>query len=156
MAAAVVRVMVDLEGVLSPLEYAAGVAKLERIGYDVVSSPSSNLPDRAREIELIIEDDDGGLDAHAHADACAEAFGTDARLGVITYISRGTDDDALGVLRRFGLTGDVAREIVDGEDEVVTVTITPGEARRVPESRLHTALEAALNCDVRIVMPTAR
>jgi hypothetical protein len=30
-------------------------------------------------------------------------------------------------------------------------TLPTADRRRVPESRLHTALEAALNCEVRIV-----
>jgi hypothetical protein len=34
----------------------------------------------------------------------------------------------------------------------VVATISRADSRRVPESRLHTAFEAALNCEVRIVI----
>jgi hypothetical protein len=150
---AVVRVMVDRDGELSPLHFAEGVADLEGLGYYVVSSPPQFLPPRRREVELIIEDG-RELDRDRYVTDCALAFGTEAALGVITYISRGTDEDAMGVLRRFGVKGDLVREFIDGTDEVVTITIVPEDRVRVPESRLRTALEAALNCDVRIVMPT--
>jgi hypothetical protein len=145
--------MVDGPGALSALQFSAGVAALERRGYTVVSSPPQHLPERKREIELIVDDEGGELRADNHAVACAEAFGTEVQLGVVTYISRGTDDDASGVLRRFGLRGYVEREVIDGDDEVVTVTIAPEDGVRVPESRLRTALEAALNCEVRLVLP---
>lgn len=144
--------MVDADGVLPPLRFAAGVARLEGQGYEVVASPPQHLPERRREIELIIEDDGGELALDGCRSACARAFGTPASLGVVTFISRGTDDDARGVLRRFGVRGEVEREVLDGDDAVVTVTIAREDLGRVPESRLHTALEAALNCDVRIVL----
>ncbi len=41
---------------------------------------------------------------------CAKAFGTCPVPGVVTYVSRGTDDDAHGVLAGFGLTGEIDRE----------------------------------------------
>jgi hypothetical protein len=145
--------MVDEIGALSALQFSAGVARLEGLGYTVVSSPPQHLPDRRREVELIVDDQGGNLDTTEYARACATAFGTEVQLGVVTYISRGTDDDALGVLRRFGLRGDVVREVLDADDEIVTVTIAREDGARVPESRLRTALEAALNCDVRLVVP---
>ncbi len=62
-----------------------------------------------------------------------------------------TNEDARGILEGFGIGGQVSRT-VDGDDELVTVTVAGPDLRRVPESRLHTALEAALNCEVRIVI----
>jgi len=81
---------------------------------------------------------------------CANAFGTQAEPGVLTFISRGTDDDALGVLAGFGLTGDIER--VPGDDglDVIHVTLRKADLERIPESRVHTALEASLNCEVHI------
>lgn len=146
MPTAVVRVVVDAEGRLSQAEYYAAVKRLRSSGYEVVVSESEHLPATNREVELIV---DGGS-PEDHARACGEAFGTDTRLGVVTYISRGTDDDARGVLRRFGVPGEVRRE-VQGEEDVVVVTIARPDLGRVPESRLHTALEAALNTEVRIL-----
>lgn len=151
MATAVVRVMVDAEGRLAPADYVAGVELLGDLGFDVIASPLEHLPERRREIELIVHGDEAELRTDSHLAACARAFGTDATLGVVTYISRGTDEDARGVLQRFRVAGDVRREF-SGDEEIVTVTIRRADLGRVPESRLHTALEAALNCEVRITV----
>ena len=86
---------------------------------------------------------------------CAEAFGVSVRPGPVTYVSRGTDADAESVLARFGLQGRIRREISDDDGDVVTVTVSSTDMRRVPESRLHTALEAALNAEVRIELVAA-
>ncbi|WP_460847075.1 hypothetical protein [Phytohabitans suffuscus] len=148
MRTAVVRVVVDRAGTLSAGEYEEGLRRLRERGTDVVASPAERLPDRNREIELIV----AGLDLAdlpKHVTLCAESFRTPAEAGVVTYISRGTDDDAHGVLAAFKVAGRVVRE-VRGDEEVVTVTLSAADLRRVPESRLHTALEAALNCEVRI------
>jgi hypothetical protein len=70
---------------------------------------------------------------------------------VVTFVSRGTDDDAHGVLAGFGVTGEITRvQDADGFD-VVSVTLRESDLERVPESRIHTALEASLNCEVRIL-----
>jgi hypothetical protein len=49
-----------------------------------------------------------------------------------------------------GLSGDIER--VSGDDgwDVVHVTLRNSDLERVPESRVHTALEASLNCEVHI------
>jgi hypothetical protein len=139
---AVVRVVVDADGSLTPDEFASGLSSLRDQGFEVLSAPIDRLAERRREVELIVE----GPVASDYVDICAKAFGTVARLGVITYISRGTDEDAEGVLSRFGLAGLVERS----DENVVTVTLPVTERRAVPESRLLTALEAALNCEVRL------
>lgn len=113
-------------------------------------STSASIPSSARSSAAC--GDWPSLDTRTASDACTRAFGVEPGLGVITYVSGGTDDDARGVLQRFGIGGHIHREFLDGNDEVVTVTIAQSDVRRVPESRLHTALEAALNCDVRIVL----
>ncbi|GAA2120743.1 hypothetical protein [Actinomadura napierensis] len=142
--------MIDPDGRLAAGAYEAGLRALEYSGLEVIAGPAGRLPERRREIELIVEDGGGELRTGPYLDECRAAFGVEPELGVITYVSRGTDDDALGVLRRFGLSGEVVRTVEDDE-EVVTVAIPRDAGRRVPESRLHTALEAALNCEVRIV-----
>jgi len=149
MRTAVVRVVVDRDGTLPAAAYDAGLRRLRERGAEVVASPPHRLPDRNREIELIVEGLDPA-DIPKHVTLCAEAFGIPATAGVVTYISRGTDADAQGVLAGFRVTGHVTRH-TEGDEEVVTVTLDPHDLRRVPESRLHTALEAALNCEVRIV-----
>jgi hypothetical protein len=144
MPTAVVRVVVDVDGILTPDEFASGLDGLRGLGLEVISAPIDRLAERRREVELIVQ---GPVTSSAeYVEVCARAFGIGARPGVITYISRGTDEDAEGVLSRFGLTGRVQRS---GE-EVVTVTLPADRRRAVPESRLHTALEAALNCEVRL------
>ncbi len=82
---------------------------------------------------------------------CAKAFGTAPIPGVVTYVSRGTDDDAHGVLAGFGLTGEITRTPGDDGLDIVHVTLRKADLDRIPESRIHTALEASLNCEVRIL-----
>jgi hypothetical protein len=114
-----------------------------------VTAPDSSAG--RRELHLLMSGDDADVLRARAQRLCADAFGAPPRLGVLTYLSRGTDDDAKGVLAGFGLTAEVSR--AEGEDgvDVVTVRLPRAELDRVPESRVHTALEAALNCDVRIV-----
>ncbi len=81
---------------------------------------------------------------------CAKAFATAPVPGVVTFVSRGTDDDAHGVLAGFGLTGDIVRTPGDDGFDIVDVTLREADLERIPESRIHTALEASLNCEVRI------
>ena len=81
---------------------------------------------------------------------CAKAFGTTPTPGVVTYVSRGTDDDAHGVLAGFGLTGEITRTPGDDGLDIVHVTLRRADLERIPESRIHTALEASLNCEVHI------
>ena len=54
------------------------------------------------------------------------------------------------MLAGFGLTGDVER--VPGEEgwDIITVTLRKTDLERIPESRIHTALEASTNCEVLI------
>jgi uncharacterized membrane protein len=68
----------------------------------------------------------------------------------VTYLSRGTNDDAIGVLAGFGLVGDMTRTVGGEGWDIVTVHLAEADLRRVPESRIQTALEASLNCEVRI------
>jgi hypothetical protein len=118
-------------------------------GIEVLENNLAAMPTGRREVEMLMVGDAEDLKATAVA-LCAKAFGTDPEPGVLTYISRGTDDDAHGVLAGFGVTGDVER--VTGADgwDVVNVTLRKVDLERIPESRIHTALEASLNCEVHI------
>lgn len=150
MRTAVLRVVIDADGVLDGQAYETGLRRLRDLELEIVASPAERLPSAQREIELIVADDDLQERQQSYVELCEHAFGQPAQLGVVTYISRGTDDDAAGVLRGFGIDGSVQRSVGD-EYDLVTVTVEAIDLRRVPESRLHTALEAALNCDVEIV-----
>ena len=154
MRTAVVRVGVDRTGELGPAQLRDGMARLRELaaaaGFDVVDNDLAGLPAQRREVELLKAGDDPVELERQAVELCANAFGTTPAPGVLTYISRGTDDDAHGVLAGLGLTGDIER--VAGEEgwDVVHVTLRKADLERVPESRVHTALEASLNCEVQI------
>lgn len=151
MRTAVIRVNVDPFGALTPDGYESGVEVLRAQGIEVVHTPAKHLPERNREVELIVDDAELERRGTRYVDLCAEVFGTPCVPGVITFVSRGTDDDARGILAGFGLAGDVER-VHDSDEEVVVVTVAKQDMQRVPESRLLTALESALNSEVRIVL----
>ena len=154
MRTAVVRVGVDRAGELAPAQLSDGMTRLRAsagaAGIELVENDLAALPPQRREVELLIAGDDPAELERRAVELCADAFGTTPVPGVLTYISRGTDDDAHGVLAGFGLTGDVER--VPGNDgwDVLHVTLRKADLERVPESRVHTALEASLNCEVHI------
>ncbi len=101
-------------------------------------------------MELLIAADDGDAAMGVAVTLCAKAFQSTPVPGVVTFISRGTDDDAHGVLSGFGLTGDIERTAGDEGFDIVYVTLREQDLERIPESRIHTALEASLNCEVHI------
>jgi hypothetical protein len=154
MRTAVVRVNVDPGGVLTPEQLRQGMAGLlglvGEVGAGVVESNLAAMPAGRREVELLIETDDVDATKKAAVDLCAKAFTSTPVPGVVTFVSRGTDDDAHGVLFAFGLTGEIARVPGDDGFDIVHVTLREADLERVPESRIHTALEATLNCEVHI------
>jgi len=151
---AVVRIGVDRAGELAPTQLRDGMARLRELagpaGFEVVENDLANLPPQRREVELLIAGDDPAELERRAVELCANAFGTTPVPGVVTYISRGTDDDAHGVLAGLGLTGEIDRGPGDEGWDVVHVTLREKDLERVPESRVHTALEASLNCEVHI------
>jgi len=157
MRTAVVRIGVDLGGELTADQLTAGMDRLRGLvaeaGVGVVDNDLAGLPPRRREVELLIDGDDAAQLERTALDLCTRAFGEyGARPvpGVVTFISRGTDDDAHGVLAGFGITGRIERVAGDDGWDIVHVTLRRSDVQRVPESRIHTALEASLNCEVHI------
>jgi len=154
MRTAVVRVNVDPGNTLAPAQLSEGMGVLlgsvGDAGADVIVKDLGALPAGRREVELLIGCDDVDAAKQVAIDLCAKAFATTPVPGVVTFISRGTDDDAHGVLSGFGLTGDVDRTPGDDGFDIVHVTLCEADLERVPESRIHTALEASLNCEVHI------
>lgn len=154
MRTAVIRINVDPEGTLGSAEIERGMdyvlARIPGLELRLVSQDLRAMPPKRRELQFLGDGDPVAMRRSA-AEMCRVAFGTEPAEGTTTYVSRGSDDDALGVLSGFGLTGDVSR--VSGEEgwDVVTVRLAADDLRRVPESRIQTALEASLNCEVRIV-----
>lgn len=147
MRTAVVRVNVDPDRVLAAGQLREGMTALlvlvGEFGVDVARK------DVGREVELLIAGDVESAKKTA-IDLCARAFKTIPVAGVVTFVSRGTDDDAYGVLSGFGLDGEIVREPGGDGYDIVHVTLREEDLERVPESRIHTALEASLNCEVRI------
>jgi hypothetical protein len=152
MRTAVVRVDIDPSGELTPRQLAGGMATLRemagQIGAEVIENNLAAMPAGRRQAELLI----AGTDPERIGiDLCAKAFGTTPKAGALTYVSRGTDDDAYGVLDRFGLSGDIRRERGNEGFDIVYVTLRSADLEHIPESRIHTALEASLNCEVHIL-----
>jgi hypothetical protein len=154
MRTAVVRVEVDPAGELTPAQLSDAMVTLrglaDGVGAGVVDSDLSAMPVGRREVELLMTGAAPDELKRTATDLCAKAFGTTPVSGVLTYVSRGTDDDAHGVLAGFGLTGEISRSPGDAGWDVVQVTLRKADLARVPESRIHTALEASLNCEVHI------
>jgi hypothetical protein len=164
MRTAVVRVDVDPSKQLAPERLDEGMVTLREaaaaIGADVIDTDLGSLPPSRRQVEILIAGDDPDELKSIALQLCTKAFGVIGAapaVGVLTYVSRGTDDDAHGVLAGLGLRGEVHRRPSSegGPDgphwDVVTVTVLKADLERVPESRVHTALEASLNCEVYIV-----
>ncbi|HTX98238.1 MAG TPA: hypothetical protein VME67_27430 [Mycobacterium sp.] len=154
MRTAVVRVNVDPQRAMLPAQLAEGMAVLlgliGEIGADIVDKDLAVMPAGRREVELLITCDDVDAAKQTATDLCARAFGSTPVPGVVTFVSRGTDDDAHGVLSAFGLAGEIARTPGDDGFDIVYVTLQEADLERIPESRIHTALEASLNCEVHI------
>jgi hypothetical protein len=154
MRTAVVRVRVDPAGELTPAQLTDGTTNLRGLatpaGIDVLENNLAAMPPARREVEMLMVGTDAEELQSAAVALCAKAFGTTPTPGVTTFISRGTDDDALGVLAGFGLTGEIERRAGDDGLDVVYVTLRKADLERIPESRIHTALEASLNAEVHI------
>lgn len=154
MRTAVVRVNVDPQGACTPEQLREGMAALLELagpaGAGVVENDLAARPAGRREVELLIPAEDADTAKLAAIELCAKVFAAAPVPGVVTFISRGTDDDAHGVLSGFGLTGEIERVPGDDGFDTVYVTLREEDLERVPESRVHTALEASLNCEVHI------
>jgi hypothetical protein len=158
MRTAVVRIGVDPGGELSAERLRVGMATLRQLAGDaaveLIENDLAALPVSRREVELLMSGADPETLQRHGIDLCAKAFGTTPVTGVLTFVSRGTDDDAQGVLSGFGLVGEIERHSGDGPAgpgwDTVYVTLRKADLERVPESRVHTALEASLNCEVHI------
>ena len=154
MRTAVVRVNVDPDNTLAAAQLTEGMAvlldRVGQVGGNVLVKDLGAMPAGRREVELLITCDDVDAAKQAAIDLCTNAFATAPVPGVVTFVSRGTDDDAHGVLSGFGLTGEIVRTPGDDGYDIVQVTLREADLERIPESRIHTALEASLNCEVHI------
>ena len=156
MRTAVVRIGVDLSGELSAEQLAAGMAQLARLaseaGAELIDNNLAVLPPKRREVEILMRGTDAAALQAQAAGMCAKSFPAEPVIGVLTFVSHGTDDDAHGVLAGFGLSGAIDRRAGDDGWDIITVTLRKADLARIPESRIHTALEASTNCEVHIVL----
>ncbi|BBX46395.1 hypothetical protein GCM10009641_49800 [Mycobacterium cookii] len=154
MRTAVVRVNVDPDNVLAPEQLTECMTVLlgsaGNVGVDVVMKDLGAMPAGRREVELLIACTDVDVAKHTAIELCAKAFPTTPVAGVVTFVSRGTDDDAHGVLAGFGLTGEIERTPDHEGFDVVYVTLREDDLEHIPESRIYTALAASLNCEVHL------
>ena len=154
MRTAVVRVHVDPAGSLTPEQLTDGMAALlglaDAAKVEVLDNNIAEMPASHREVQVLMTGRDAETLKRVAVALCAKAFGTTPAAGVITYVSRGTDDDAHGVLAGFGISGEISRLPGDDGFDIVHVTLRKADLDRIPESRIHTALEASLNCEVHI------
>lgn len=151
MRTAVVRVNVDPAASLTARQLTDGAETLASQGFELIPVRLDSAPTHRREIQLVLGGDDVEALRRTAVDACRSAFGVDPVAGVVTFVSRGTDEDALGVVAAFGAKAELTRIVEDGE-EIAVFELSRDDLSGVPESRLQTALEAALNCEVRIVV----
>lgn len=155
MRTAVVRVKVDLEGDLTAEQLVAGMTTLTGLateaGAELIQNGLAGLPPSRREVELLMTGPDPDQLQQVAMTLCATAFGTTPTPGVLTFVSHGTDEDAVGVLAGFGLTGQIERVPGDQGWDIINVTLDKEDLTRIPESRIHTALESATNCEVNIL-----
>lgn len=156
MRTAVVRIGVDPAGELTPDRLRDGMARLRatagEAGAEVIDNDLAMMPPARREAEILMTGDDPAALQATARQWCAAAFAVEPVLGVLTFVSHGTDDDARGVLAGFGLGGVLERAADPRGWDILTVTLRRDDLTRIPESRIHTALEASTNCEVRIVV----
>jgi hypothetical protein len=152
---AVVYVNLDPAGELTLPELEHAVTDLRAMGCEIIVGDLERLPVTRREVELLISGEDVE-DLRRIAEAtCAEALSRSKltakpKATAICFISRGTVEDALGILSAFGVqTGSDAVRL-EGED-IAEVAIDRERLDYATPAKLQTALEAALNREVRFV-----
>src|SRR5258708_24857599 len=130
MRTAVIRINVDPGGTLSDTDVESGVAQVlagvSELGMRLVHPDLGSLPSSRRELQFLAAGEDPAAVARSARDLCRRAFGTEPAEGTTTYLSRGTDEDALGVLLAFGAAGDLSR--ASGGDGGDVRTVRPARA----------------------------
>ncbi len=152
---AVVYVNLDPAGERSLAELEEAVTTLQMMGWEVIVSDLDRLPPRRREIELLVTGEEvDELQRTAEA-ICADALSRfemteKPRATAVCFISHGTVEDALGILLAFGLETGPNAVRLEGED-IAEVTLNRDGLDHATPAKLQTALEAALNREVRFI-----
>jgi hypothetical protein len=148
---AVIHVNLDPAGELDVDELERAVSVLRDAGSEVIAGDFDKLPPRKREIELLHDGNDVDELRRIAESACATAVGRKVapRVVAVSFMSTGTEEDALGIVRAFGLEPHL--EELRLVDEDVAVVVLEGTAlQRGVSAKLQTALECALNREVEL------
>jgi hypothetical protein len=151
---AVVHLNLDPDGVLRVADLERALTALRADGFEVIAGDLDKLPPTRREIELLHDGDDVGELMLIAESACAAALAPSAtavppRALAVSFISHGSYEDAIGIIRAFGLEPEVEELRFDDEDVAVLI-VPPAALQRDLFGKLQTALEAALNREVHV------
>jgi len=150
---AVVHLNPDPAGELDLPALERTVLALRAAGHEVIAGDLDRLPPTRREVELLLSGDDPQALRAAAERACAAALaaagaaGARPRAAAVGFLSAGRLEDALGIVRAFGLERRLRECRLEGE-ELAVLVLEPGTSA---PAGLATALEAALNREVRFV-----
>ena len=154
MRTAVVRVRVDPDGALTAAQLRDGMRTLRDLadgaGAGLVDNDLSAMPVARREVELLMAGPDPLELKQAATELCANAFGTAAGGRRPHLHQQGHRRRRPRRARR--IRADRRNSSPSGRSRLGRGARDAGKAdlARVPESRIHTALEASLNCEVHI------
>lgn len=151
---AVVNVNLDPDGALDTETLLDVIAALRDRDVPVIADDVEKLPATRREVELLILGTDRDTVSAIALNECTAVLGRCAsgvkpRAGAVAFMSAGTHEDAVGVVRGFGL-GEALRHLELEDDMNAVAVFAPGALSSVGLGKLQTALEAALNRDVRL------
>jgi hypothetical protein len=140
---AVLHVNLDPGGTLGVEQLERAVEALRDAGHEVLAGDLDRLPPGRREVELLLDGDDPD-ELRQRAEA---ALAPGAQVVAVSFMSSGTYEDALGIVRAFGLEPELEEiELVD--EDTAVVVLADGTLRRAVSVKLQTALECALNREV--------
>ena len=154
---AVVHVDIDPAGALTVAQIEHGLAALRADGLELIATDLESFPPTGRQIELIHDGDDAAELRSLAETLCAGALAefsppVPPQAIAVSFISSGSHEDALGIVRGFGLECEI-EEVTFVDDDVAVLVLGPTELRRSTIAKLQTVLEAALNREVRVVEP---
>jgi hypothetical protein len=143
----VLHVNLDPGGTLGVEQLERAVEALRDAGHVVLAGDLDRLPPGRREVELLLDGDDAEELRREGETALAQAIGPGPRVVAVSFMSSGTVEDALGIVRAFGLEPELEEiELVD--EDTAVVVLADGTLRRAVSVKLQTALECALNREV--------
>ncbi len=151
---AVVHLNLDPGGVLTVAQLERAVATLRGDGLEVIAMDLDKVPPAKREIELLHDGEESDELAAIAEQACAAAVASfhptvQPRALAVSFVSSGSYEDALGIIRAFGLEPHVEELRFVDEDVALLVVSREALAGNL-FGKLQTALESALNREVQL------